>query len=257
MADNASSGDIQAVRRVARILRLFSESARGLSVAEVAERTGLNRSTTHRYFSTMVAEQILERDRDEPSTNVPGRLMLALGTIAQGQRRLLEVAPPHMRALSKATNLTVTLSLWSFFGPIVSLVSEPSTHPALLTVRVGTRLGPESAQTRLFLALSQEEGIAEQFLTPLTPRDRQELEASFAEIRKSGICRVHLPNIDAVGIAAPVFDHRDLAATMALLGTVSSLSIAGSPQEEALVDAAAAVTAEMGGAETARRLTGR
>ncbi len=257
MADNASSGDIQAVRRVARILRLFSESARGLSVAEVAERTGLNRSTTHRYFSTMVAEQILERDRDEPSTYVPGRLMLTLGTIAQGQRRLLEVAPPYMRALSRATNLTVTLSLWSFFGPIVSLVSEPSTHPALLTVRVGTRLGRESAQTRLFLALSQEEGIAEQFLTPLAPRDRQELEASFAEIRKTGICRVHLPNIDAVGIAAPVFDHRDLAATMALLGTVSSLSIAGSPQEEALVDAAASVTAEMGGAETARRLTGR
>jgi DNA-binding IclR family transcriptional regulator len=257
LADNASSGDIQAVRRVARILRLFSESTRGLSVAEAAERTGLNRSTAHRYFSTMVAEQILERDRDEPSTYVPGRLMLTLGTIAQGQRRLLEVAPPHMRALSKATNLTVTLSLWSFFGPIVTLVSEPSTHPVLLTVRVGTRLGRESAQTRLFLALSQEEGIAEQFLTPLAPRDRQELEASFAEIRKTGICRVHLLNVDAVGIAAPVFDHHDLAGTVALLGTVSSLPITRSPQEEALVDTAAAVTAEMGGTETARRLTGR
>jgi len=257
LADNASSGDIQAVRRVARILRLFSESTRGLSVAEVAERTGLNRSTTHRYFSTMVAEEILERDPDEPSTYVPGRLMLALGTIAQGQRRLLEVAPSYMRALSKAANLTVTLSLWSSFGPIVSLVSEPSTHPVLLTVRVGSRLGPESAQTRLFLALSQEEGIAERFLRPLALRDRQELEASFTEIRKTGICRVRLPNIDAVGIAAPVFDHHELAATIALLGTVSSLSIAGSPQEEALVDAAAAVTAEMGGTETARRLTGR
>lgn len=242
---------------MASILRLFSESARGLSVAEAAERTGLNRSTTHRYFSTMVAEQILERDRDEPSTYVPGRLMLELGTIAQGQRSVLEVASPHMRALSKATNLTVTLSLWSFFGPIVTLVSEPSTHLALLTVKVGTRLGRESAQTRLFLALSPEEGIAEQVLTPLAPRDRQELEASFAEIRKTGICRVRLPNIDAVGIAAPVFDHHGLAATIALLGTVSSLPITGSPQEEALVDTAAAVTDEMGGAETARRLTSR
>jgi DNA-binding IclR family transcriptional regulator len=227
LADNAGSGDIQAVRRAAHILRLFSESTRGLSVAEVAERTGLNRSTTHRYVSTMVAEEILERVPDEPSTYVPGRLMLALGTIAQGQRRLLEVARSHMRALSRATNLTVTLSLWSSFGPIVSLVSEPSTHPVLLTVRVGSRLGLESAQTRLFLALSQEEGIAERFLRPLAPRDRQELEASFTEIRKTGICRMQLPNIDAVGIAAPVFDHHELAATIALLGTVSSLSIAG------------------------------
>jgi len=257
LAGNASSGDIQAVRRVAHILRVFSESARGLNVAEVAERTGLNRSTTHRYFSTMVAEQILERVAGEPSTYVPGRLMLTLGTIAQGQRRLLEVAPPHMRALSRATNLTVTLSLWSFFGPVVTLVSEPSTHPVLLTVRVGTRLGRESAQTRVFLALAQEEGIAGQFLTPLAPRDRQELEASFAEIRKAGICRVHLPNVDAVGIAAPVFDHHDLAGTIALLGTVSSLSITGSPQEEALAGTAAAVTAAMGGTETARKLTGR
>jgi len=242
---------------VAHILRVFSESARGLNVAEVAERTGLNRSTTHRYFSTMVAEQILERVAGEPSTYVPGRLMLTLGTIAQGQHRLLEVAPPYMRALSRATNLTVTLSLWSFFGPVVTLVSEPSTHPVLLTVRVGTRLGRESAQTRVFLALAQEEGIAEQFLTPLAPRDRQELEATFAEIRKTGICRVHLPNVDAVGIAAPVFDHHDLAGTIALLGTVSSLSITGSPQEEALAGTAAAVTAAMGGTETARKLTGR
>jgi len=257
LADNGGSGDIQAVRRVASILRLFSESADGLSVAEAAERTGLNRSTTHRYFSTMMAEQILERDRDEPSTYVPGRLLLALGTIAQGQRRLLEVAPPHMRALSRATNLTVTLSLWSSFGPIVSLVAEPSTHPALLTVRVGTRLGPESAQTRVFLALSREEGIAGQVLAPLAPRDRQQLEASFAEIREAGLCRVRLTNIDAVGIAAPVFDHHELAATVALLGTVSSLPVSGSPQEAALVDAAAAVTAEMGGTGTARRLTGR
>ena len=257
MANNAGSGDIQAVRRLAGILRLFSESTRGLSVAEAAERTGLNRSTAHRYFSTMVAEQILERDRDEPSTYVPGRLMLELGTIAQGQRRVLDVAHPHMRALSRATNLTVTLSLWSFFGPVVTLVSEPSAHPVLFTVRVGSRLGLESAQTRLFLALMQEEGIAEQFLRPLAPRDRQQLEASLADIRQTGICRVHLPNIDAVGIAAPVFDHRDLAATIALLGTVSSLPISGSPQEEALADAAATITAEIGGTETARRLTSR
>lgn len=242
---------------MAHILRIFSESPRGLNVAEVAERTGLNRSTAHRYFSTMVAEQILERVAGEPSTYVPGRLLLTLGTVAQGQRRLLEVAPPHMRALSRATNLTVTLSLWSFFGPVVTLVSEPSTHPVLLTVRVGTRLGRESAQTRVFLALAREEGIAEQFLTPLAPRDRQELEASFAEIRKTGICRVHLPNVDAVGIAAPVFDHHDLAGTIALLGTVSSLSITGSPQEEALAGTAAAVTDEMGGSETARQLVGR
>jgi hypothetical protein len=68
---------------------------------------------------------------------------------------------------------------------------------------------------------------------------------------------VHLPNVDAVGIAAPVFDHHDLAGTIALLGTVSSLSITGSPQEEALAGTAAAVTAEMGGTETARKLTGR
>ena len=35
----------------------------------------------------------------------------------------------------------MTLSLWSFFGPIVTLVFEPSTHPVLFTVRVGSRLG--------------------------------------------------------------------------------------------------------------------
>jgi DNA-binding IclR family transcriptional regulator len=123
------TGDIQAVQRVAQLLGLFTVDRPRLTVAEAASLVGMNRSTVSRYFGSLVLAGVLERSREEQSAYEPGRLLLQLGAVAQGRRRVLELAPTHMRRLSRETGLTVVLSLWGSAGPVVSLASEIGTAP--------------------------------------------------------------------------------------------------------------------------------
>jgi DNA-binding IclR family transcriptional regulator len=246
------TGDIQAVHRVGELLRLFTLNKPRITVAEAAARVGLNRTTVHRYFTSLVQADILERDRDEAATFVPGKLLLQLGAVAQGQRRVLDIAPGHMRSLSLESSLTVVLSLWGASGPVVSLVSETGTHPILITVRIGSSLGVESAQTRLFVSLSDDRETMRRFLAGL-PRDkRAAFEEDLPACRSQGLCRVKIPAVDGVVLAAAVFDEHGLAATIALVGTTSSLPERSSTMESALLRTAYLITEEMGGTQTRR-----
>lgn len=252
MTSGGGTGDIQAVHRVAEILRLFTLVNPRLTVAEAAARVGLNRTTLHRYFTSMVLDEILERAPDDATVYMPGRLMLQLGAVAQGQRRVLDVAPRHMDALSVDTGLTVVLSLWGASGPVVSLVSEAGTHPILITVRIGSTLGPDSAQTRLFVALSADKERFERYLGRIPEEERAKLDRHLPRCRSRGLTRIRIPAIDGVVLAAAVFDEHDVAATVALVGTTSSLPKEATDMESALLRAVGAITEELGGAGTRR-----
>ena len=252
MTSGGGTGDIQAVHRVAEILRLFTLTNPRLTVAEAAARVGLNRTTLHRYFTSMVLDDILERSPDDATVYMPGRLMLQLGAVAQGQRRVLDVAPRHMDTLSVETGLSVVLSLWGASGPVVSLVSEAGTHPILITVRIGSTLGPDSAQTRLFVALSRDKERFERYLARITNEARTKLEGQLAPCRSRGLSRIRIPAIDGTVLAAAVFDEHDVAATIALVGTTSSLPDEATDMASALLRAASGITEELGGTDTRR-----
>ncbi|MFL6122203.1 transcriptional regulator, partial [Actinophytocola sp.] len=201
----------------------------------------------------MVLDEILDRAPDDATAYMPGRLLLQLGAVAQGQRRVLDVAPRHMDALSVETGLSVVLSLWGASGPVVSLVSEAGTHPILITVRIGSTLGPDSAQTRLFVALSRDEERFKRYLSRLPTEARAKLTSQPERCRPQGLCRILVPAIDGVVLAGAIFDEHDVAATVALVGTTSSLREDATDMESALLRAVTAITEELGGTE-ARRL---
>lgn len=247
------TGDIQAVHRVAEILRLFTVHQPKITVAEAAAQIGLNRTTVHRYFGSLVRDNILEHDIDEPSAFVPGPLLLQLGAVAHGQRGVLDVAPRHLRLLSLETELTVVLSLWAEAGAVVSLVSETGTEPILITVRLGTTLDLTSAQTKLFAAFLRDRDSVERYLSKYSKAERQAFEADLGSCHARGIARNDMPHLDAVVVAAAVFGEDDIAATIALIGTTTSLSSRIKGKEQALLRRAYKITEEMGGAEMWRQ----
>jgi DNA-binding IclR family transcriptional regulator len=246
---SGGTGDIQAVQRVGQLLALFTVDRPRLTVAEAASLVGLNRSTVSRYFGSLVLAGVLERSREEQATYEPGPLLLQLGAVAQGQRRVLEVAPSHMRRLSRETGLTVVLSLWGSAGPVVSLVSEIGTGPILVTVRVGTTLDMDSAQGHLFLRFSKDHEAISKYWEGLEPVERRRVEAEVDTAGKLGLSTVSAPAGMSV-LAAPVFDDHDIAATIAVVG--------GQPDDAAIATAlrraAFRITAEMGGTDVWRSL---
>lgn len=247
----ASSGDIQAVGRVGQILGLFSGENPTTTVAEAAERLGLNRSTTHRYFTSLAAAGLLERTQEQ-SRFEPGGLLLQLGAAALGRRRVLEVAPPFLRRVCQSTHLTAVISLWGSSGPVVSRTEEDSTRSVLVTVRVGTQLGLRSAQAKVFLAFLADQLRVGRLLATLPPDERDELHAQLDEVRRTAVAADHLVESGITALATGVFDEHGICATIALIGTTRTLPIgSATPIREALVSTAAQITERMGGANPA------
>ncbi|OZM80687.1 IclR family transcriptional regulator [Pseudonocardia sp. MH-G8] len=246
---SGSTGEIQAVQRVGQLLALFTVNRPRLTVAEAASLLGMNRSTVSRYFGSLVLAGVLERSREEHTAYEPGRLVLQLGAVAQGQRRVLDLAPSHMRRLSRETGLTVVLSLWGSAGPVVSSVSEIGTNPILITVRVGTTLDMDSAQGHLFLRFSADHDVVSKYWESLDPVERRRVEAEVTAAGELGLARAHAP-IGMSIIAAPVFDDHDIAATVAVVGT---LPFDATTARE-LRRAAFRITSDMGGADVWRAL---
>ncbi|MEQ3550789.1 helix-turn-helix domain-containing protein [Pseudonocardia nematodicida] len=246
-AGSRSTGDIQAVARTAQILALFGPARPTITVAQGATLLGLNRTTTNRYFMSLVAAELLERCPDQTAAFQPSRLLYQLGAFALGRQRVTEIAPPVMRELSADAHLTVAMALWGASGPVVVHVEQHVTWGAAVTVRVGHQLASDAAQTQVFLAFHPDRFAVERLLGAVPGTLREDLHERAAQIRSTGIGTATTPAGVRI-LAAPVFGAQGMAATIAVIGTATALAPGLAAREESLLTAAAVhLTDLMGG----------
>jgi len=238
--DATSTADIRAVARVGQICALFGPGAAELSAADIAEATGLNRTTAYRYCASMTAAGILERG-ERRGTFALGRLMLELGIQALGRKRIVEIAGPHLQRLRSAVRMTAVLSIRGTGGPVVALAEEDTSRVVVMTVHPGTTLDPTAAQSLLMLAYGHAADV-ETATAGLSAAQRARLETDVYSARRQGYSVVW--NDSTVAVAAPVFDDKGLAATVALLGA-GELDLESTLEQ--LLAAAQALSAELGG----------
>jgi Transcriptional regulator len=222
---DATPSDIQAVARASQILALFRPDRPHLTVAEAAAELGLNRTTTHRYFASLVSAGMLERARDGAAF-APGGLLLQLGTFALGRRVVVDLAPAHLAALSRTTHLSSALSLWGSTGPVVTRVEEDSSNPVVVSVRIGHQLSVDSAQSQVFLAFMPDQLQAERLLATTSGAQRRRLAENIDRTRATGLASTHITDSDITAVGAPVFDESGICASMALIGTARTLPVA-------------------------------
>ena len=243
--DRGDQADIQAVSRVSQILSLFEPATPEVTANMVAERLDLNRTTAYRYCTSLVAAGLLERSAE--GGYVPGGLLLQLGAFAIGHRRVINLAPRHMRALSRATQTSVVLSLWGLTGPVVSRVEENTSTIVVVSVRVGSHLPMDTAQSKVFLAYHTDQLSMDRLMANLPDPARDELRAEVERVRAVGHCSA-MSTPGVVAVAAPVFDEYGICATLAIVGPDNTLSMSDdTPELRVVLDTARALTHELGG----------
>ena len=244
-ADKGDQADIQAVSRVSQILALFEPATPEVTATEVAERLGLNRTTAYRYCTSLVAAGLLERSAD--GGYIPGGLLLQLGAFAIGHRRVINLAPRHMQALARNTQNSVVLSLWGPTGPVVSRVEENVATIVVVSVRVGSHLPLDTAQSKIFLAYHADQLSMERLMANLSGPALAELRADVDRVRQVGHCSA-MSTPGVVAVAAPVFDEWGICATIAIVGPDNTLSMSDeAPELRVVVDTARELTRELGG----------
>lgn len=100
--------DIQVISKAAAVLRVCSNTNRGLSLSEIAERVGYPRSTVQRIVNSLRMEDLLSSEDGYGSIKL-GHGIFAL--TSQPHFDVVEIAHPFLKELAQETGETVDLSM--------------------------------------------------------------------------------------------------------------------------------------------------
>lgn len=243
--EDAFAGDIQAVHRCARILDLLTEQDM-IRPADVAATLDLERSTAHRYLTSMVNARLVERHDGGFRL---GPLSRHLGAVSLRRTRVIEEAAPYMAALAEEVGETIVMSLWSGRGAVVAKVQEDPRRQVQVIVREGTQLPLYAAQSQIFFACLPDRVLVDQLLGQLTRPARDTMDASIARFREHGVAENSLVTEGIRTIAVPITaDQGDVVATLAIVGTAEA--VPSDPQSglaTALKRAAEQISARLSG----------
>jgi DNA-binding IclR family transcriptional regulator len=224
---------IQSVERAARMLGLFTVEEPQLMLSDLTARMGMSKATVHRYATALRNAGLL---RFTGGYYTLGPRVVELASAALAGLSVMKVAGPYLERMVAKTGETAVLSVWDGEAPVVVRVDDNSSSLVRIVVATGSRLPLDSAQGQVFRA----------FMEP--PGSDPELDA----IRDSRLAH-YSAVVEGIGaLASPVFQGEEIVATIALVGTASSIADDGD-MGALLRDAAENLSTELGFVEPERR----
>jgi IclR family pca regulon transcriptional regulator len=224
----------QSVERAARLLSLFSVEEPELTLAELTSRLGTSKATAYRYATALRRVGLLRASR---SGYTLGPRIVELAATALAGLGIVKVAGPYLEALVAEANETAVLSVWDGEAPVVVRVEDNTTRLVRINVRTGSRLPLDSAQGKVFDA----------FLN-------RGADAELEHVREAGLAFNERLVEGIAALAAPVFQGKEIVASMALVGTTAAIrDDHRSRPARQLRSSAAALSAELGFLRPERR----
>lgn len=223
MDDGREHGTVASVERAFDVVETLREMDGG-RVTAVAERTGLAKSTVHRYLTTLERREYLVKRGD--SYHVSHRF-LDLGEYTRIRRSEYQLAKEKVPELAEETEERVQFMVEEH-GWAVYLYRESGAHAVQTDSRIGARVHLHStAAGKAILAhlpeprievVVERHGLPE--LTEHTITDREELAERLRTIRERGYSRQLQENTKGLrSVGVPIMDDND--------GVIGAISISG------------------------------
>jgi IclR family acetate operon transcriptional repressor len=208
------------------LLELFSPDESAISISEMARRTGMPKSTTHRLVVDLMRWGALERGRQGVRLGVR---LFELGHLVPDHSRLRELAIPFAHSLNEITQLTSNLAVREG-SEIIYLEKITSLDLRVPHSRVGGRLPMHcTALGKAILAFSTPQFVESVLSAPLlslapkTITNSDVLRRELADIRKTRIAfdfEESRPDLFCVG--APIFTrHNRVIGAISVTGATS------------------------------------
>ena len=219
---------VQIVQRIARVLGAFG-THRLLGITDLANATGLPKSTTHRLVTALVNEGLLVQDEDSHKYALSLRVT-ALGASILSSNTVRKSGRPMLMELRDQTRESVHLAVLE--GMEAVIIDTEDSYFVVRAVNVpGQHLPAHAVSTgKVLLAYQWEARLREiihharlETYTERTITDPHLLLEELRRVRTLGYaisCGELEEGIDAV--AAPIFDH---------MGTIVAAVSVGGPSE--------------------------
>ncbi|NNG38325.1 IclR family transcriptional regulator [Flexivirga sp. ID2601S] len=225
MAGNGAPG-ATVVSRALAVLFAFDTAHSRLSLSELADRSGLPLSTTHRLVAELVLGKALVREPD--GCYVVGRTVWDLGLLAPVERGIRELARPFLSDIHAATRATVHLAVRDGLRALyLERLSGNASVPIVSTV--GTRLPLHATGVgKVLLAHAPEEVRARAMrnlrrVTPYTITQPARLFEQLEAVRRDGFATtIEEMSLGGCSVAVPIMRERFDAApeVVAAVGVV-------------------------------------
>jgi IclR family transcriptional regulator, acetate operon repressor len=236
----------QAVARAIALLKAFSDAQPEWALTDLAQATGLNKTTAFRLLAALEAEGLVMRNPLSSGYRL-GIELVALGGCAMRANPLRAVSRPLLENLAQECDESATLEV--LIGQQVLIVDEVSSrHPMGMSQDVGSRLPAHATATgKLLLAYAAAvplESILRLPLAKLTDQtivDLDRLRMHCEQIRLQGFA-VAVEELEPgfTAIAAPIYDReRSVVAAISAGGSNLRLTPERQPEIAGLVQMAA------------------
>lgn len=235
----------QSLERGLAVLGCFTAERPMLGITDIANQLGLNKSTTHRYATTLVALGYLEQSSSSPKYRL-GLRVIDLGMSALNSLGLRDHAHPELEELCQRSGYTVNLAVLEgteirYIDRVRSLRREQQTkidldlHPGAKLPAYCTAMG------KVLLAHLPEEELRERIAgmatlskrAPHTITSKSALSKELTQVREESFAVNNeelTPGL--VAIARPVRNEaREVVAAVNMAAHTSTISL------EQLVDA--------------------
>jgi IclR family transcriptional regulator, KDG regulon repressor len=222
---------LSSVGTAIQLLKAFSEEQVDIGISDLSRRLGIAKSTVHRLAATLVAEGLLEQDRESGKYRL-GIALFRLGALVRRRMDISSQGRPYIYALREKTNETVHLAILD--GTEIMYVYNLESTQAIrmrsdLGVRKPAYCTAEGQAILAFQPQSVVDQVVAQGLTPRTPQtitDPAELIKALALVRQRG-CAIEdeESEIGMRGISAPIRnDAGEVVAAVGLAGPATRLS---------------------------------
>jgi IclR family transcriptional regulator, pca regulon regulatory protein len=249
---------VGSVEKGLQVLRAFYNRPRPLSLSDVADLTGMSRSSAQRFLYTLKNLGYLRQDVETRRYTLSPRV-LDFGFAYLRNDPLVETAYPYLLEASKRTRETVNLT--ELDGPEVIYVSRfPSRNVISVDIVLGARLPVYcTAPGRIMLA-HMDEAAARHLLarsamkarTPFTEVNPERILAQAAEARRRGYAVSNQETfVGDISVAAAVRDHCGQVTAAVNVAVPHPRWSVGAAEEQlapVVVETARAISKAIGGA---------
>src|SRR6266446_6890527 len=255
---NAGAASVGVISKVLRILEALQGSSAGLGLKAICDRTGIHKSTAHRFLKHLERERYLIRT--EAGAYLIGPRLSQLSARGNQDATLQAVARPILWELWKSTQETVNLAVLDG-GTVLYVDVIESSHEFRLASRVGTRrpVHATSLGKAICAFLPEEllkrtlEGLVLPSLTPNTVINLVQFRRELDRVRHNGYALDDEEvTLGARCVGAPILGkNQEAVAAISISGPVTRMGREQLPSlAAAAIEASSRISAAMGLTQT-------